>query len=106
MRLGPPVGALTLDGTCTRDLLLVAGSTGLAPLKAIVEQVAALEDPPQVDLFFGAATAEGLYDLDALDKLAARHRWLAVTPVITGRQRRPRVFRADRDPARGGGPVG
>jgi NAD(P)H-flavin reductase/hemoglobin-like flavoprotein len=84
LRLGPPVGALTLDGTCGRDLLLVAGSTGLAPLKAILEQVAALDDPPQVDLFFGAATAEGLYDLDALDKLAARHPWLALTPVITG----------------------
>jgi NAD(P)H-flavin reductase/hemoglobin-like flavoprotein len=84
LRLGPPVGALTLDGTCERDLLLVAGSTGLAPLKAILEQVAALEAPPQVQLFFGAATAEGLYDLDALDKLAARHPWLALTPVITG----------------------
>ena len=62
----------------------MAGSTGLAPLKAILEQVAALEAPPQVQLFFGAATAEGLYDLDALDKLAARHPWLALTPVITG----------------------
>jgi NAD(P)H-flavin reductase/hemoglobin-like flavoprotein len=81
LRLGPPAGALALADPCTRDLLLVAGSTGLAPLKAIVEQVAALADPPQVDLFFGAATAEGLYDLDALDKLAAWHRWLAVTPV-------------------------
>jgi len=81
LRLGPPVGALTWDRACGRDLLLVAGSTGLAPLKAIVEQVAARDDPPQVDLFFGAATAEGLYDLDALDKQAASHPWLAVTPV-------------------------
>jgi NAD(P)H-flavin reductase len=31
LRLGPPVGALTLNGTCGRDLLFVAGSTGLAP---------------------------------------------------------------------------
>jgi NAD(P)H-flavin reductase/hemoglobin-like flavoprotein len=81
LRLGPPVGALTLDGTCTRNLLLVAGSTGLAPLKAILEQVAALGDPPKVDLFFGAATAEGLYDLDALEKLAAQHPWLVLTAV-------------------------
>jgi NAD(P)H-flavin reductase len=84
LRLGPPVGALTLNGTCGRDLLLVAGSTGLAPLKAIVEQVAALAEPPKVDLFFGARTAEGLYDLDALEKLAAQHPWLALTPVVAG----------------------
>ena len=81
LRLGPPVGALTWDQSDRRDLLLVAGSTGLAPLKAIVEQLAALQDPPRVDLFFGAATAEGLYDLDALEKLAALHPWLALTAV-------------------------
>jgi NAD(P)H-flavin reductase len=81
LRLGPPVGALTWDQTAGRDLLLVAGSTGLAPLKAILEQVIALGDPPRVDLFFGAATAEGLYDLDALEKLAALHPWLALTAV-------------------------
>ena len=34
LRLGPPVGRLTLDTTTGRDVLLVAGSTGLAPLKA------------------------------------------------------------------------
>ena len=83
LRLGPPVGALTLARPCTRDLLLVAGSTGLAPLKAILDQVTGLEDPPRVDLFFGARTAEGLYDLDALDKLAAQHPWLALTPVVS-----------------------
>jgi len=83
LRLGPPVGALTLDRAAGRDLLLVAGSTGLAPLKAILDQVAALDDPPKTDLFFGAVTAEGLYDLDALDKLAALHPWLAVTPVVS-----------------------
>jgi NAD(P)H-flavin reductase len=81
LRMGPPVGALTWDAAAGRDLLLVAGSTGLAPLKAILEHVAGLPGPPTVDLFFGARTAEGLYDLDALDKLAAQHPWLALTPV-------------------------
>jgi NAD(P)H-flavin reductase/hemoglobin-like flavoprotein len=81
LRLGPPVGALTWDRACGRDLLLVAGSTGLAPLKAIVEQVAGLPEPPRAALFFGAQSVEGLYDLDALEKLAARHPWLALTAV-------------------------
>ncbi len=88
LRLGPPVGALTLNQPVSgRDLLLVAGSTGLAPLKAIVDQVAALPEPPKVHLFFGARTAEGLYDLDSLEKMAAQHSWLTITPAVSADSR-------------------
>jgi NAD(P)H-flavin reductase/hemoglobin-like flavoprotein len=84
LRLGPPVGALTLGQPVSgQDLLLVAGSTGLAPLKAILDQVTALPHSPKVHLFFGARTADGLYDLDSLKKMAARHPWLTVTPVVS-----------------------
>jgi hemoglobin-like flavoprotein/ferredoxin-NADP reductase len=58
LRVGPPVGALTYQPGSGRDVLLVAGSTGLAPLKAIAEQISGLPDPPRVHLFFGAQTAE------------------------------------------------
>jgi NAD(P)H-flavin reductase/hemoglobin-like flavoprotein len=88
LRLGPPVGALTLSHPASgRDLLLVAGSTGLAPLKAILEQVAALQQPPKVHLFFGARTADGLYDLDNLEKMAAQHPWLTITPAVSAEPR-------------------
>jgi len=84
LRLGPPVGVLTLSQPLSgRDLLLVAGSTGLAPLKAILDQVAALQQPPNVHLFFGARNADGLYDLDSLEKMAAQHPWLTVTPAVS-----------------------
>jgi NAD(P)H-flavin reductase/hemoglobin-like flavoprotein len=84
LRLGPPVGALTLSNPGSgRDLLLVAGSTGLAPLKAILEQVAALPQPPRVHLFFGARAADGLYDLDSLEKMAAQYAWLTITPAVS-----------------------
>jgi NAD(P)H-flavin reductase len=84
LRLGPPVGALTLSQPLSgRDLLLVAGSTGLAPLKAILDQVAAVQRPPKVQLFFGARNAHGLYDLDSLEKMAAQHSWLTVTPAVS-----------------------
>jgi len=88
LRLGPPVGALTLsDPVSGRDLLLIAGSTGLAPLKAILDQVAALEQPPRVHLFFGARTADGLYDLDSLEKMAAQYQWLTITPAVSAGSR-------------------
>jgi hypothetical protein len=40
LRLGPPVGHFALNTGSDRDMLLVGGGTGLAPLKALVDQVA------------------------------------------------------------------
>src|SRR5215831_6006787 len=87
LRLGPPVGVLTLDATSRRDILMVAGSTGLAPLKAITQQVSDLAEPPHVHLFFCARAADGLYDLPSLEKMAAEHHWLTVVPVVTADRR-------------------
>jgi len=36
-----------------------------------------------VRLFFGARKADGLYDLDSLEKMAAQHPWLTVTPAVS-----------------------
>lgn len=86
LRLGAPVGTLKLDLASGRDVLLAAGSTGLAPLKAMAEHAALLPNPPRMRLVFGAATAAGLYDLAAMEKLAAHLPWLTVTPVVSGDQ--------------------
>ena len=83
LRLGSPIGALTLRQPVSRDLLLMAGSTGLAPLKAILDQVTTLPQPPKVHLFFGARTVDGLYDLDSLEKMAAQYPWLTVTSAVS-----------------------
>jgi NAD(P)H-flavin reductase/hemoglobin-like flavoprotein len=84
LRLGPPVGALTFDPGSARKVLLVAGSTGLAPLKAIAGQIAGLPEPPEVHLFVGAQHAESLYDLPDLGKLSSDSPWLTVTPCVSG----------------------
>jgi len=85
LRLGPPVGALRLDASSRRDVVLAAGSTGLAPFKALVEQAAGLagHGPPRMHLVFGARTAAELYDLGDLEKMAARWPWLTVTPAVS-----------------------
>jgi NAD(P)H-flavin reductase len=72
-----------LDGESERDVLLVAGSTGLAPLKAILEQIARRPVPPRVHLFFGARTRDGLFDLEHLAKLAGGFPWLTVVPAVS-----------------------
>jgi NAD(P)H-flavin reductase len=83
-RIGPPVSSLTLDTGSGRDVLLVAGSTGLAPLKAILEQISGLDPPPSVHLFTGAQSADALYDAVELEKLAVGCPWLTITPVVSG----------------------
>ena len=83
LRLGAPVGTLRLDLASGRDVLLAAGSTGLAPLKALAEHAALLPNPPRVTVVFGAQRAVGLYDLAAMEKLATRWPWLTVIPVVS-----------------------
>jgi NAD(P)H-flavin reductase/hemoglobin-like flavoprotein len=83
LRLGAPAGTLRLDLSAGRDVLLAAGSTGLAPLKAIIEQAAGLDQPPRVHLVFGARTAAGLYDLADLEEMSGRWPWLTVTAAVS-----------------------
>lgn len=83
LRLGPPLGTLRLDMNSRRDVVLAAGSTGLAPLKAIIEQASGLDNPPRSHLVFGARTAAELYDLADLEKMAAQWPWLTVTAAVS-----------------------
>jgi NAD(P)H-flavin reductase/hemoglobin-like flavoprotein len=83
LRLGPPVGHLALDTESDRDLLLVAGGTGLAPMKALIDQVARQGPPRRVDLFVGARTEDGFYDRADLRRLEQEHAWLTVTCAVS-----------------------
>ncbi|WP_406090977.1 globin domain-containing protein [Kitasatospora purpeofusca] len=85
LRLGPAVGGMTLDDTDGGDLLLVGGGTGIAPLRALVEEVAGRgAGGRSVEVFHGARTPAELYELAALRELADRHRWLTVRGVLSG----------------------
>jgi NAD(P)H-flavin reductase/hemoglobin-like flavoprotein len=85
--LGAAEGTMTAPGARGRDLVCVAGGTGLAPIKAIIEQViidaGGASGGPGVTLFVGAKTAAGLYDLPALEALAGRYLPLTVFPVLS-----------------------
>jgi NAD(P)H-flavin reductase len=83
LRLGPPLGHLSLDTGSDRDLLLVAGGMGLAPLKAVVDAVARTGPPRRVDLFVGARIEEHLYDRADLRRLEQEHNWLTVTSAVS-----------------------
>jgi NAD(P)H-flavin reductase len=73
-------GTLRVDPD--RPVLMVAGGSGLAPLRALLLQMAQRADSPPTHLFYGARFPGELYDLAALRDLAATNPWLRVTAVV------------------------
>lgn len=84
VRLGPPHGRLGIDSHGYRPLLMVAGGTGLAPMKAIVEQLAAEGGGRPTHLFHGVRTAREAYSQPWLTAMAAEHHsWLTVVTATS-----------------------
>ncbi|MBT2400664.1 globin domain-containing protein [Streptomyces sp. ISL-100] len=81
--LGPPQGDMTLAAAEDRDLVCVAGGTGLAPIRALLEEAAHSDMRRYVDLFVGARTAEELYGLDDMLRMAQRQHWLTVRAAVS-----------------------
>ncbi|WP_431234843.1 FAD-binding oxidoreductase [Mycolicibacterium psychrotolerans] len=79
-RLSSPHGAMEVDRD-GGDVLMVAGSTGLAPLRALIMDLCRFGENPRVHLFFGARYPCELYDLRTLWEIAASNPWLSVSPV-------------------------
>ena len=79
-RLSNPLGAMHVDRD-GGDVLMVAGGTGLAPLRSIIMNLAQWGQNPRVHLFFGARYPCDLYDLRTLWQVASTNPWLSVTPV-------------------------
>ncbi|HVD17872.1 MAG TPA: globin domain-containing protein [Propionibacteriaceae bacterium] len=88
IKLAAPVGEqLTLpENGALPDLLMVAGGTGLAPLRAVLEQIdrgwESSGFAPRVHLFHGSRMPWNLYDHEHLSRLA-RKPWFDYTPVVS-----------------------
>ncbi len=81
IRLAAPMGSMTLDRQATRDIVCVAGGTGLAPIKALIQQLTRYNRTRWVHVFFGARDRDDLYDLAELNQLGAKYPWLSVVPA-------------------------
>lgn len=88
LKLGAPVGErLTWRADDGKDLLMVAGGTGLAPLLAVIEQIDNewqwSRAAPQVHLLHGVRMPWHLYDRPRLRELARTRPWFAYTEVVS-----------------------
>ncbi|GKQ38642.1 globin domain-containing protein [Streptomyces sp. A012304] len=82
VRLGPPAGSMTVDHTRDSGLLCLGGGTGIAPIKALVEDVAEHGARRPVEVFYGARSDRDLYDIDTMLRLKQSHPWLEVRTVV------------------------
>ncbi|MEV4530392.1 globin domain-containing protein [Streptosporangium sp. NPDC049304] len=80
--LGPAIGTM-VPSDSGRDILCVAGGTGLAPIKAILEHLIDSGRRPNIHLLYGARTAAELYDLTDLLRMESAFPWLRVLPVVS-----------------------
>lgn len=86
--LGPARGEMAAGaaGGDGEAVACFAGGTGLAPIKAIVEQLTSGDcrrPVGSIQLFFGARDEPGLYDLPDLRRLASARPALTVIPVVS-----------------------
>ncbi|HEY6790794.1 MAG TPA: FAD-binding oxidoreductase [Trebonia sp.] len=88
--LGAAEGAMTTDPSSRRDVLCLAGGTGLAPLLAITEalavqasQAAGPAGRREIVVYHGARTTHGLYGLPILRALAARYPFVKAVPATS-----------------------
>lgn len=83
IRLAAPMGTMVLNRRCTRDIVFMAGGTGLAPIRALLEELTTFNRTRWVHLFFGVKDRFDLYDLPYLQALAESYPWLSVVPICS-----------------------
>ncbi|MBO0843633.1 MAG: oxidoreductase [Nocardioides sp.] len=93
IKMGAAIGdQLTRPEDRDRDLLMVAGGSGLAPLRAVLEEIdveyQATGAAPKVHLLHGVRVPWNLYEHQLLTWLSQRD-WFSYTPVVSDDQTYP-----------------
>jgi phenol hydroxylase P5 protein len=81
--LSGPYGRFSFRPARTQPILLLAGGTGLAPMKSIISHIAATGADHEVVLYHGVPTAVDLYDHAWLAAFAAEHDWFDYRPALS-----------------------
>jgi naphthalene 1,2-dioxygenase ferredoxin reductase component len=83
VRVEGPFGASYLRETHRGPIIAVAGGSGMAPLKSIVERAIQKQMPQHIYFYFGVRSERDLYLHDHFLALAEKHPHLHFTPVLS-----------------------
>ncbi|WP_405140076.1 FAD-binding oxidoreductase [Nocardia sp. NBC_01388] len=80
-RISAPAGWLAVDEAAT-EVVMLADSVGLAPMRALLLDISRRETPPRTHLFVAGRYPRDLYADDMLHLMANELPWLTVLPVV------------------------
>ncbi|MFI9506836.1 FAD-binding oxidoreductase [Nocardia sp. NPDC052566] len=80
-RIGAPRGSFAIEPSGP-EVVMIAGGTGLAPMRAQILDLARKPEQPRTYLFVGGRSPRDLYAADMLTLLADELPWLTVVPVV------------------------
>lgn len=83
LRLRGPQGSFFLREDSAKPMLLVAGGTGFAPIKAIVEHAIAERSERPLHLYWGGRSRADLYLLALAEQWSSAHANIRFTPVLS-----------------------
>ena len=83
LRFQGPLGTFFLRQDSDRPILLMAGGTGFAPIKAIIEQAIERDITRPIHLFWGARTEQDLYLDEMARNWADNYEHIKYTPVLS-----------------------
>ena len=83
LRIEGPHGSFFLHEESSRPLLLIAGGTGFAPIKAIIEHLLSEQSTRPVYLYWGAQREKDLYLFELARQWAENHEHIHFIPVLS-----------------------
>ena len=83
LRIEGPHGQFYLREDSPRDILFMAGGTGFAPIKGMIEHAIDIGLERTMTLYWGARTRENLYLHDWCERMAAEHANFNYVPVLS-----------------------
>lgn len=89
LRFEGPLGSFFLHEPASESnhVIFLAGGTGFAPVKSMLEHIFHLENNPfnhcKISLYWGARTQDGLYLHDLANQWAAEHENFTYVPVVS-----------------------
>ena len=82
LRIEGPLGQFTLQES-DRPIIMIAGGTGFAPVKSLVEHSLEIEDCRPIHIYWGARTESDLYFDDVIKQWAEKHEHIKYIPVLS-----------------------
>jgi CDP-4-dehydro-6-deoxyglucose reductase, E3 len=79
LRFEGPFGDFGFVDDASRPVILLAGGTGIAPIRAMLESLAQTDNRREIHLYWGCRHRDGLYAIDEIEAMRAAR----VTPVLS-----------------------